>query len=113
MRCPKTDRHSNYGWEKERWHKKKQTFCINNYIMKTYIKTLFFVMIGLFTLSCNNKLSKETSYVLYYEPDSSHVLKKSLIRDSIIIEYYQKDSMLFLKYSTTDAVLIKNKLIYD
>ena len=70
--------------------------------MKTYIKTLFFVMIGLFTLSCNNKLSKETSYVLYYEPDSSHVLKKSLIRDSIIIEYYQKDSMLFLKYSNGD-----------
>lgn len=58
--------------------------------MKTYIKTLFFVMIGLFALSCNNKLSKETSYVLYYEPDSSHVTEKRMIGDSIVIKKFLK-----------------------
>ena len=106
MRCPKTDRHSNNGWEKERWHKKKQTFCINNYIMKTYIKTLFFVMIGLFTLSCNNKLSKETSYVLYYEPDSSHVTEKRMIGDSIVIKKNSQDSILISTH-------ISNMTVYE
>ena len=74
--------------------------------MKTYIKTLFFVMIGLFALSCNNKLSKETSYVLYYEPDSSHVTEKRMIGDSIVIKKISQDSILISTH-------ISNMTVYE
>ena len=70
--------------------------------MKTYNNIILSIIVALLLLCCNNSLRKKESFLLSFNEDSSFVSDNLFPRDSIIIEYYQKDSMLFLKYSNGD-----------
>ena len=52
--------------------------------------------------SCNKQNDKFSKTILSFDSTISHVQEKSLIRDSIVIQYYNNDSILLLKYSNGD-----------
>jgi len=68
--------------------------------MKTYPKLkYFFFMLVIMFYSCKNH---DKTIVLNFDTELSTVHEKSLIRDSIVINYYSDDSILLLKYSNGD-----------
>jgi len=67
--------------------------------MVTNIKYIFIVILSFLFFSCNKQRDKELSYILLFNPESSNVIEKSLILDSILIKNYSNDSILFSKYS--------------
>jgi len=79
--------------------------------MTTSIKYFFLAILSLFLFSCDKQRDKELSYILLLSPESSTVIEKSLIRDSILIKTYFNDSILISKYSNgkpTETMFFNN-----
>ena len=72
-------------------------------IMKNKIVLLILVII--LVGSCNKQNKELSKMVLLFDSNMSHVQEKRLIRDSIVINHYPKDSILFLKYCDGDYTL--------
>ena len=64
------------------------------------------IMLFIFTIallcSCNKQNNEFSITVLSFDSTTSHVQEEKLIRDSIVINYYSKDSILLLKYYDGD-----------
>ena len=68
----------------------------------TLHKILFFPFTIALFCSCNKQNNEFSKTVLSFDSTTSHVQEEKLIRDSIVINYYSKDSIVFLKYSNGD-----------
>jgi hypothetical protein len=68
--------------------------------MKAYIKLkCILILVVIVFSSCKNE---NKTIILNFEAELSTANETSLIRDSIVIQYYSNDSILFLKYSNGD-----------
>ncbi|MDR0575279.1 MAG: hypothetical protein LBG96_14885 [Tannerella sp.] len=66
--------------------------------MNTSSKYILFIISFIFLLqSCNRQIEKEITCALSFDPNNSSV-NKPFFRDSILITYYKKDSILIKNY---------------
>ena len=60
---------------------------------------IFFIFMTVLIYSCNKQDNQFNKTALYFDSTISHAQEETLIRDSIVIQYYANDSILLLKYS--------------
>jgi len=65
-------------------------------------RIIFFIFIISFVCACSKHDNKLCKTVLFFDSTISHVQEKKLIRDSIVINHFSNDSIVFLKYYDGD-----------